>query len=63
MANGDKLLALDERGDLYLIRLDPEQFHLLDSRKVTENCWAHLAVAGEDVFVRDLAGLTAYRWR
>ena len=63
VANGDKLLALDERGDLYLIRLDPEQFHLLDSRKVTANCWAHLAVAGDDVFVRDLAGLTAYRWR
>jgi outer membrane protein assembly factor BamB len=63
VANGDKLLALDERGDLYLIRLNPEQFELLDTRKLTENSWAHLAVAGEDVFIRDLAGLMVYRWR
>ncbi len=62
-ANGDRLLALDKRGDLYLIRLDPEQFELLDSRKLANNSWAHLAVAGEQVFVRDLAGLTVYRWR
>ncbi len=63
VANGDKLLALDERGDLYLIRLTPEQFELLDTRKLTENSWAHLAVAGEEVFIRDLDGLTVYRWR
>ncbi len=56
VANADKLLALDETGELYLIRLNPEQFELLDSRKLTDNSWAHLAVAGEDVFIRDLAG-------
>ncbi len=63
VANADKLLALDETGELYLIRLNPEQFELLDSRKLTDNSWAHLAVAGEDVFIRDLAGLSVYRWR
>ncbi len=40
-----------------------EEFELLDSRELTENSWVHLAVAGEEIFVRDLAGLTVYRWR
>jgi hypothetical protein len=25
--------------------------------------WAHLAVSGGDLFVRDLAGITAFAWR
>jgi outer membrane protein assembly factor BamB len=61
---GDKILALDERGQLHLIRANPERFELLDSREVSEApAWAHVAVAGEEIFVRDLAGITAYRWR
>ncbi|MDY0169590.1 MAG: PQQ-like beta-propeller repeat protein [Thermoguttaceae bacterium] len=63
VANDDRLLALDETGELYLIRMNPEEFELLDSRKLTDNSWAHLAVVGEEVFVRDIAGLTVYRWR
>lgn len=60
---GDKILALDERGQLHLVRANPERFELLDSRDVSEaSAWAHLAVAGDEVFVRDLAGITAYRW-
>ncbi len=63
IANGSKLLALDERGELLLINATPEKFDLLDSRKVTENSWAHLAIAGDELYVRDLKGLTVYRWR
>ncbi len=63
VANDDRLLALDETGELYLIRLNPQEFDLLDSRRLTDNSWAHLAVAGEEVFVRDIAALTVYRWR
>lgn len=64
VAQKDKILALDEQGDLLLIRATPSKFDLLDSRHISEEpTWAHLAVAGNEVFVRDLKGLTAYRWR
>lgn len=62
-SRGDKILALDERGQLHLVRANPEKFELLDSREVSDTpAWAHVAVAGGEVFVRDLAGITAYRW-
>ena len=61
--NGEKILALDEAGKLLLIRANPEKFELLDSREVSQSStWAHIAVAGKDVFVRELTGITAYRW-
>jgi outer membrane protein assembly factor BamB len=63
VAQGSKLLALDENGDLLLIRLTPEKFEVLDQRTLVENSWAHLAVAGNELYVRDLKGLTVYRWK
>lgn len=64
VARGDKILALDETGQLRLIRMNPEKFELLDEQPVTtESAWAHLAVAGSDVFVRDLKALRAFRWQ
>lgn len=64
VANGDRILALDERGELLLMRANPEKFDLLDSRKISDDpTWAHLAVCGETVFVRELNALAAYRWR
>lgn len=63
VTQGDKLLALDETGELLLIRLSPSKFELLDRRQLYENAWAHLAVAGEEIFIRDLGGITAYRWK
>lgn len=60
---GDRLLALDQRGDLLLIRANPAKLEILDQRHLTDDTsWAHLAVAGDDVIVRDLKGATAYRW-
>ncbi|HVW00114.1 MAG TPA: PQQ-binding-like beta-propeller repeat protein [Planctomycetaceae bacterium] len=63
VANGSKILALDERGDLLLINANPEKFDLLDSRKIAENSWAHVAVVGDQVFVRELNAMTVYRWK
>lgn len=64
VAQGDRILALDETGDLRLIRATPEKFDLLDEVHLTDNStWAHLAIAGQDLFVRDLKGLTAYQWK
>jgi outer membrane protein assembly factor BamB len=62
VANGDKILALDQRGDLLLVRANPERFELLDRRKVADDSWAHLAVSDDEVFVRALDALTVYRW-
>lgn len=63
-ANGDRILALDERGDLLLIRANPTKFELLESRKISEDpTWAHLAVCGDQLFVRELNALAVYRWR
>jgi outer membrane protein assembly factor BamB len=60
---GDRILALDQKGVLYLLNANPKKFDLLDERKVGEaETWAHLAVCGDEVYVRDMKGLTAYRW-
>jgi outer membrane protein assembly factor BamB len=62
-ARGDKILALDEGGKLLLFRANPQKFELLDSREISKSpTWAHIAVAGNEVFVRALNGVTAYRW-
>lgn len=63
VAQGDRILALDEQGTLLLLKANPEKFELLDSRKVSEaETWAHLAISGEELFVRELEALAAYRW-
>lgn len=60
---GDEILALDQRGELLLLRADPKALQILDRRSISdEETWAHVAVAGDEIFVRDLHGLTAYRW-
>ena len=64
VAQGDRILALDQQGVLLLIKANPEKFELLDSRKVSEaETWAHLAISGEQLFVRELEALAAYRWQ
>jgi outer membrane protein assembly factor BamB len=63
IAHDGKILALDSDGELHLVRADPEKFELLASRQVADSqTWAHLAVAGEEIFVRELEGIAAYRW-
>ncbi len=63
VANGDRLLALDERGTLYLLAATPEKFEKLDERKISKaDTWAHLAVSGRELFVRELNAITAWHW-
>jgi outer membrane protein assembly factor BamB len=60
---GDKILALDERGELLLIRADPSRFDLLDRRALGgDESWGHVAVAGERVLVRELEAISVYEW-
>lgn len=61
---GSKILALDEAGILLLIEADPKEFKMLDKREVSEqDAWAHIAVAGDQVFVREREAIAVYRWR
>jgi outer membrane protein assembly factor BamB len=63
VANKGKILALDSKGKLLLLRANPKQFEVLAERVVSKNeTWAHLAVSGEEVVIRDLHGLTMYHW-
>jgi len=62
IASGDQIMALDERGDLMLFKANSEKFDLVDSRKVADDSWAHLAVTQDRVFVRDLNALKIFKW-
>jgi len=64
VAQGNRILALDQRGDLLLIDANPEEFRLLDSRQMSEaETWAHVAIVGDDIYIRELNALAAYRWK
>jgi len=64
VAQGDRILALDQTGLLYLIKANPKAFKLLDTRKIsTADTWAHLAVCGDELFIRELNALAVYRWK
>jgi len=61
---GDRILGLDQGGNLHLIKASPKEFQLIDSRKVSEQpTWAHLAVSGDQVAVRELNGIALYDWK
>lgn len=63
VAQKDRILALDQRGILYLLRANPEKFDLLDKQKVSDaETWAHLAVCGDELYIRELNALAVYRW-
>ena len=60
---GDRLLALDAGGEIHLLRANPEELEILDSRQISDQpTWAHLAIRGDEVFIRELDGIVAYRW-
>jgi outer membrane protein assembly factor BamB len=64
VAQGDRILALDETGDLRLVQATPREYVLLGTAKVAaEESWAHLAIVDDEIYVRDLQGLTALRWK
>lgn len=64
IAQGDQILALDERGSLLLFKANPKKFELLDKVKVSDQVtWAHLAVSGDELFIRELNALAVYRWQ
>ena len=64
VAQGDRILALDQRGILLLIKANPKEFELIDSLKVSdEDTWSHLAVSRDELYIRELNALAVYRWQ
>jgi len=64
VAQGDRILALDETGDLRLIKATPDAFTLVGEAKVSDlESWAHLAIAGDQIAIRDLDRITLWRWK
>ncbi len=64
VSQGDRILALDQRGILLLFKANPREFELLDEYKISDDeTWAHLAIAGDELYVRELNALAAFRWK
>jgi len=62
-SNGEMIMGLNEQGELLLIRANPAQFELLDRKTIADQeTWGHVAVAGDEVFVRELHGVSAFKW-
>jgi len=59
----DRILALDDRGLLFLLKANPDKLEILDQRKVGTDTWAHLAIVDHGMFIRELDALAAYEWR
>lgn len=63
VVNGDQILALDQDGTLILFSASAEAFEIHDQRRISKDpTWAHLAVSGDQLFVRGLTHMTAYTW-
>jgi outer membrane protein assembly factor BamB len=64
VANKDRILALDEEGTLLLIRANPGEFQLIDELEISDRpTWAHLVVCDNEIYIRDLKGLTKFVWK
>lgn len=63
VAQGDRILVLNSDGRLMLLRANPTEFDLVGEVQLTEeDTWAHLALCGDEIYVRELNALSAYRW-
>lgn len=63
IVQGDRILALSNEGELMLMRMNPEGLDILERRTIAEaETWAHLALAGSDMHVREQNAIQAYEW-
>ena len=64
VAQKDRILALSEGGELRLIQANPEKLEVIDTMEVAKSeTWAHLAVDGDQIVIRELDALTAFQWK
>ena len=63
VSNGKEILALDQNGTLYLIDPNTEKLVIKEEREISKSpTWAHLAMSGNQLFVRELKGISCYEW-
>ena len=64
ISQGQRLLALDEKGILFLIQADPSGFKLIAEKQISDSdTWAHLAMDGDLIVIRALNKLQAFHWK
>jgi outer membrane protein assembly factor BamB len=64
VAQDERILALSDTGVLRLIRADPNAYTVLgEVELVAGPSWAHLAVAGNELVIREEGALRAFLWR
>lgn len=63
VAQGGRVLALSDTGTLRLIAASPASYEVLDERELVAGpSWAHLAVAGDELHVREQDAYRVFRW-
>ena len=61
VTDGERILALDDGGELILLQANPDQLELLDQREIADqSTWGYLALAQGQLFVRELEALTVW---
>jgi len=64
VAQGKRVLALSNSGVLRLIEADATAYRIADELEIAEApTWAHLAVEGDEVIIREQEALASFRWR
>ena len=62
-SDGKLILGLDQKGELVLFKANPKEFELVGRRKVAkQETWGHIAVAGNQLFIRELKAISCWRW-
>lgn len=61
ISDGQRILALTEGGKLMLLDGGTSDYALIDEMQVADNAWAHVAIAGDYLVVRDLKALKVFR--
>jgi len=62
--NGDKILALDQKGTLYLIQANPKKLNILSERRLPKGeSWAHIGIQNRTLMVRSLNRLHLFDWK
>ncbi len=60
--SGNRIVALDQRGEILLFEASPEKFNLLSRLTVSDQeTWAHLAVFNEELFIRELNAMSVWQ--
>jgi outer membrane protein assembly factor BamB len=62
--SGDRIVALDQKGELLLIEATAEKFSLISRYTISDQeTWAHLAASADEFFVRELNAISAWKIR